>query len=117
MSTAVFKKTERQRNAIKLIASKARHIMLYGGSRSGKTFISIYAIIVRACKVPSKHAIFRYKFNHAKTSIWLDTLPKVISLAFPDLSVHWHKTDYYIELPNGSEIWVAGLDDAARAVD
>ena len=88
--------------------------MLYGGSRSGKTFISVYSVIVRACKVKSRHVILRLNFNHIKTSIWLDTLPKVLKIAFPDLPVEWNKSDYYVTLPNGSEIWVAGLDDEKR---
>jgi PBSX family phage terminase large subunit len=88
--------------------------MLYGGSRSGKTFIIVYAMIVRACKTKSRHISLRHKFNHAKTSIWMDTLPKVLSLCFPNLRVKFHKTDYYISFPNGSEYWIAGLDDSAR---
>lgn len=109
-----FKKTEKQIEATKILASNARHVMLYGGSRSGKTLISVYAIIVRACKVKSRHVILRLNFNHIKTSIWLDTLPKVLKLAFPDLRPEYNKTDYYITLPNGSEIWIAGLDDEKR---
>jgi PBSX family phage terminase large subunit len=112
-----FKKTTKQVEAIKLLGSKAKDIMLFGGSRSGKTFILIYAIIVRACKVKSRHCILRFKFNHAKRSIWLDTLPKVISIAFPNLGVtskSYNKSDYYLTLPNGSEIWVGGLDDKER---
>lgn len=35
-----------------------------------------------------------------------------MSICFPDLPVKWNKTDYYITLPNGSEIWLAGLDDS-----
>lgn len=92
----------------------ARYIMLYGGSRSGKTFIAVYALCVRASKVSSRHVILRLKFNHAKTSIWLDTLPKVLRICFPDLKVHFVGSDYYVQFPNGSEIWVAGLDDTAR---
>lgn len=109
-----FKKTVKQAEATQKLAGKARHIMLYGGSRSGKTFISVYSIIIRACKVKSRHVILRLNFNHIKTSIWLDTLPKVLKLAFPNLTVDWNKTDYYLTLPNGSEIWVAGLDDEKR---
>jgi phage terminase large subunit len=88
--------------------------MLYGGSRSGKTTIAVYSIIVRASKTKSRHAILRLKFNHCKTSIWLDTLPKTLRLAFPNLEVTWHPSDYYISLPNGSEIWIGGLDDKER---
>lgn len=74
----------------------------------------IYAIIVRACKVKSRHVILRLKFNHAKTSIWLDSLPKVLNLCFPHLNVMHNSSDFYITLPNGSEIWIAGLDDKLR---
>lgn len=109
-----FKKTLKQYDAIEKLSGKARHVMLYGGSRSGKTFISVYAMIVRACKIKSRHVILRLNFNHIKTSIWLDTLPKVFSIAFPNLPVEWNKSDYYVTLPNGSEIWIAGLDDEKR---
>lgn len=112
--TTIFKKTLIQCKAIILLAGFARHIMLFGGSRSGKTFIAVYAIIVRACKVKSRHVILRLNFNHIKTSIWMDTLPKVLKVAFPDLKVEWNKTDYCLNLPNGSEIWVGGLDDEKR---
>ena len=55
--------------------------MLFGGSRSGKTFIIIFAIFVRACKERSRHVILRQHFNHVKVSIWLDTMVKVLALA------------------------------------
>lgn len=109
-----FKKTLIQVKAITMLAGAALHNMLYGGSRSGKTFILCYAVILRACKTKSRHCILRLKFNHAKRAIWLDTLPKVMSICFPDLSYKTNATDYYITLSNGSEIWVGGLDDKAR---
>ena len=56
--------------------------------------------------------IVRRTFASVKRSIFLDTLPKVLSICFPDLPVKWNKTDYYVTLPNGSEIWLAGLDDS-----
>ena len=109
-----FKLTEKQCEADKLLSSQARHIMLFGGSRSGKTFLAVRALIIRASKEKSRHVILRLNFNHIKTSIWLDTLPKVLKISFPDLTVEWNKTDYYITLPNGSEVWVGGLDDEKR---
>ena len=105
-----FKKTPKQEQAIVKLASK-RYVALYGGSRSGKSFIIVYALIVRACKVKSRHAIVRNTFNAVKRSIWLDTLLKVLSICFPDLPYKMNKSDYYIELPNGSTIWIFGLDD------
>jgi len=110
-----FRKTRKQAEAIRLLSDALfRYCMLYGGSRSGKTFIAIYAICVRACKEKSRHAILRLKFNHAKTSIWLDTLPKVLSTCFPDIVVKPMNSDFYMLFPNGSEVWIGGLDDAAR---
>lgn len=107
--------TPKQREANRLLGSAARNIMLRGGSRSGKTFILVRAIIQRAVNAPgSRHAIFRFRFNHAKTSVWSDTLPKVLKLCFPGLRVRFDKTDFYVELPNGSQIWIAGLDDKER---
>ena len=109
-----FKLTQKQIEAVGILASSARHIMLIGGSRSGKTFLAVRSLIIRACKEKSRHAILRLNFNHIKTSIWLDTLPKVLKVSFPDLAVDWNKSDFYITLPNGSEIWCAGLDDEKR---
>lgn len=107
--------TPRQREANRLLAGPARNIMLRGGSRSGKTFLLVRAIIQRAINAPgSRHVIFRFRFNHAKTSIWADTMPKVLKLCFPTIRARFDKTDFYLELPNGSQIWIAGLDDKER---
>jgi hypothetical protein len=107
--------TPKQREANRLLASPASNIMLRGGSRSGKTFLLCRAIIQRAINAPgSRHAIFRLRFNHAKTSVWADTLPKVMKLCFPTLRARFDKTDFYVELPNGSQIWIGGLDDKER---
>ena len=109
-----FEKTTKQEEATRLLSSKAKHVMLYGGSRSGKTFILCYALIVRACRVKSRHVVLRFKFNHVKTSVFLDTFPKVLSLCFPDCGAKPDKTDYLYRFPNGSEIWFGGLDEKER---
>jgi phage terminase large subunit-like protein len=111
-----FVKTTIQQRAIDLFISGANKFLLYGGSRSGKSFIIIFAMIIIACKFPSsRHLICRYRFNHVKNSIWLDTLKKVLKICFPKLSVKWNNQDYFITLPNGSEIWIGGLDDKDRS--
>lgn len=109
-----FKKTLKQIEAVKLIA-KFRYTMLFGGSRSGKTFIAVRSIIIRAAKEPdSNHLICRLRFNHVKRSIAQETFPKVMKVCFPELPYHLDKTDWYAELPNGSRIWFAGTDDKER---
>ena len=109
-----FKKTKKQIEATALMAKKQRHTMCFGGSRSGKTFNIVRAIIVRMCKTKSRHISLRYTFNSAKTSIWMDTLPTVLSVCFPNLKVEWNRSDYFIKTPNGSEYFIGGLDDAKR---
>ena len=110
-------KTLKQVEAVKLLSSESKHILLYGGSRSGKTFILCYALLVRALKCKSRHVILRKHFNHVKQAIWLDTIPKVFDIAFPGLKskCKWDKSDWYISLPNGSEVWIGGLDDDERS--
>ena len=111
-----FEKTSAQQQALKLLQSSARHIMLYGGSRSGKTFILVYALLVRALKAPgSRHAVLRFHSNGARYAVGFDTLPKVIELAFPGLKVNYVKSDNCFLLPNRSEIWLGGLDADERA--
>lgn len=92
--------------------------MLFGGSRSGKTFVLIAAIIMRALKAPgSRHAVMRFAFNHLRSSIIADTWPKVLDVAFPGLASKFklNKSDWYARLDdNGSEVWFGGLDDKDR---
>jgi phage terminase large subunit len=109
-----FNLNPKQSEALDLFTSNASDVMLYGGSRSGKTFFTVWAIFVRASKVKSRHVILRDKFNHAKRSLWLDTIPKMLSIAMPELRPHPNKSDYYYTLSNGSEVWIGGLDSKER---
>ena len=110
-----FRLTERQQQAQAVFASDATHVMLFGGSRSGKTFLGIRNVVMRALKAPgSRHAIFRFRYNHLRASVMLDTWPTVLRLAFPGVKAEMHQQDGYAQLPNGSQIWFAGLDDKER---
>lgn len=109
----MFEPSEKQREALDLIATH-RRIMLYGGSRSGKTAIIVRTLIIRAVKERSRHVCFRQHFNHIKTSLWHDTFPDILRRWFPYLRPKFNNTDYYIEFSNGSQIWFAGLDDKDR---
>jgi PBSX family phage terminase large subunit len=110
-----FEFTPKQQEAQVLLASSATHEMLFGGSRSGKTFLHVRNVIFRALKAPgSRHAILRFRFNHCKQSIGLDTFPKVMRLCFPGVEYTIDKTDWYIKIGEGSEIWIGGLDDKDR---
>jgi hypothetical protein len=109
-----FKKTAKQHEAIRLLIGSAMHTMLYGGSRSGKSAILCYALIVRALKTKSRHVIFRQRFKDVKASIALETMPKLLDIAFPGVSPILNRTDWFWTFPNGSEIWLGGLDEKER---
>lgn len=116
MTPASFSLTPKQTEANRLLGSAATHSMLYGGSRSGKTFLIMRAIVTRALAHKSRHACLRYRFNHIKASIIYDTLPKVMDLCFPGVAEHCKldKSDWFYKLPNDSEIWFGGLDEKER---
>ncbi len=112
----IFRKTAAQRQALRLLGGQSRYVLLFGGSRSGKTFILVYALLVRALRAPgSRHAILRLRANTVRQSVLLDTLPKVMKLAFPGLRFMESSRDQFIRLPNRSEIWFGGLDAGERA--
>lgn len=107
--------TERQREANRLLGSGPRHVMLFGGSRSGKTFILVRAMVVRALKAgDSRHLIARFRFNHVKNYVGMDTLPSVMKTCFPQVPYTIDKQDWFMRLPNESEIWFGGLDEKER---
>lgn len=111
-----FALTAKQIEAQSVMASDATHVMLFGGSRSGKTFLMLRNIVMRALKAPrSRHAMFRYRFNAIKSSVVQDTFPKVMETAFAGLPYTLNKTDWFATFPNGSELWFAGLDEKERA--
>lgn len=125
-----FSLTAKQELARRLMITPAVHTLLYGGARSGKTLIIVRQVTARAIKAPgSRHALFRFRFSHAKSAIWNDTFPKMMRLCYPDVRYKLNKSDHFIEFPNGikgpaskgdinepnSEIWVGGVDDKERA--
>jgi len=110
-----FKLTAKQHQAIEIFSEECTHTLLYGGSRSTKTFTILRTIINRALAAPgSRHAVLRFRFNHVKSSIVFDTFPKMMKFCFPNVKYHLDKTDWYATFPNGSELWFGGLDDKER---
>lgn len=110
-----MKLTQRQLAAQNVLAGEATHCMLFGGSRSGKTFLLVRNVVMRAMKAPkSRHAILRFRFNAIKASVVMDTFPKVMDLAFKGVKYTISKTNWFAEFENGSQIWFGGLDDKER---
>jgi len=101
-----------QRAALSLLKSGAKHVLLFGGSRSGKTTILVIVIIFRAARYAgSRHLICRLRTKDARSSVLHETLipwlDKIVGKARYKLVAH----DNYIRLWNGSEVWIGGLGD------
>lgn len=112
----MWQKTKAQQKALKLLSGDTPNILLYGGSRSGKTFILVYALIVRALKAAgSRHIILRYRSNSVIRSVKMDTFEKVMRLAFPQISYKDDSAENFIKFANKSEIWFGGLDTGERS--
>lgn len=110
-----MKLNPKQEEANRLLGSEAKYIFLYGGSRSGKTFLWVRAMCIRAMKAPgSRHVALRFRNNAIKQSIVMDTFPKVMALCFPGVEYKTNMADMYATFPNQSEIWFGGLDDKER---
>ncbi len=113
----MFRYTPIQHKALKLLSAPVGHIMLFGGSRSGKSFVLCCALAARALNAPgSRHAVVRRYCASARTTIGLDTLPKVLKSRFGS-RVRWkfNKSENFFRFGNSSEIWLIGLDDGERA--
>jgi PBSX family phage terminase large subunit len=105
--------TLKQRKAAQLLGGLATNVMLYGGARSGKTFLICWRLLHNALTCPgSRQAVIRKYFNSAKRAIAEDTFPKVLRIE--NIVAKYHHTDNKFIFPNGSEIWVLGLDDKER---
>ncbi|MDR0645607.1 MAG: phage terminase large subunit [Elusimicrobiota bacterium] len=104
--------TEKQKQARAILNGPAKFILLYGGSRSGKTFVEVRNIIIRTMgEAKSRHGIFRQTRKDLKESIWLDTYPKVLDLCAAGINPKNNESELYSVFNNKSEIWFGFLDD------
>lgn len=112
---ATFERTSKQQEQADAVYGTARHVLAYGGSRSGKTLGFCELLAERALSAPeSRHLIARLHNIDVRQSVMLDTWPKMMRLAFPDAPYSVNKSDQYVTLGEGSEVWFGGLDDKDR---
>src|SRR5215469_14948082 len=115
-TSVVFKPTAIQRKALSLLKSGAKHILLFGGSRSGKTTVIVMAIIYRALRFAgSRHLICRYRAKDARSSVLRETLFPWLDNTIGKSGYRYHVHESFITLYNGSEIWIGGLGDKEQA--
>jgi len=109
-----LKLTKKQNEAIKLIHQDIPNVLLYGGARSGKSYVIVADMIATALLYPgSRQLIARLHFNHAKNSVWNETLLPILK-TYPDEIYKTNSTDLVARFYNGSEIFVDGLDEKDR---
>lgn len=111
-----YQPTPSQLRLRKLISGTAKHILAYGGARSGKTFEILNNICAMASLCGGRYAIFRARFNSVRTAVFLASLPQVLKTCFPTVKATLYRgADLYYKFPySGGEIWGLGLDDAER---
>ena len=115
-ASVLFKPTSVQRNALALLKSGAKHILLFGGSRSGKTTVIVMAIIYRAIRYAgSRHLICRYRAKDARSSVLRETLFPWLDNTVGKSGYRYLAHESVITLFNGSEIWIGGLGDREQA--
>jgi len=116
---AKFKLNKSQEKALDVLLKKdATHVLLYSGSRSGKSLLLCRLLIIRALKAPrSNHAILRRYFNDVKTKIGMITLPEALESLGMAEGAHYSldRSNWILSFPNNSKIWLGGLDDDQRA--
>jgi phage terminase large subunit-like protein len=101
-----------QRARDELLTAGKRFCLVYGGSRSGKTFELIGTVAERALLAPgSRHLIVRQEGTSAKRAIVKGSWPEMMKVRFPGVAVEWREQYGYFTFPNGSEVWVGGLND------
>jgi len=117
MDTAlIFKPTAIQRKALSLLKGGAKHILLFGGSRSGKTTVLVMAIIYRALRYAgSRHLICRYRAKDARSSVLRETLIPWLDNTVGKTGYAYLAHESMVTLFNSSEIWIGGLGDREQA--
>jgi hypothetical protein len=112
----MFAPTRIQKRALALIKSGAKHILLFGGSRSGKTTILVMALIFRAIVFPnSRHLVCRLRAKDARSSVLRETLIPSLTNTLGAGGFSYLAHESVITLFNGSEIWIGGLGDREQA--
>jgi PBSX family phage terminase large subunit len=116
MGTTVFKPTRAQKNALALIKGGAKHILLFGGSRSGKTTVLVMAVVYRAARFAgSRHLICRLRAKDARSSVLRETLLPALANTLGAGGYSYYAQEGMIRFFNGSEIWIGGLGDREQA--
>lgn len=107
--------TDKQKEGLKVLAGPQTHTLIYGGGRSGKTFLLCYIIATRALMAPgSRHLIARRYNIDVRQAVLMDTFPKMMRIMYPGVKYEVNKQEQVIFFPDDAEVWFGGLDDNER---
>lgn len=111
-----FRLNSKQMEALTYLTDKtARHTLLLGGARSGKTFLIVRVMLLRALLYPnSRHLSLRLHRTSAEKYLWKQTLKDVIEKCFPDVAFVLNNSRLTVTCPNGSTYWFGGLDEGDK---
>lgn len=110
-----FSLTAKQLEQRAAAASPATHVLAFGGSRSGKTFGFCRCVAIRALAAPeSRHLIARLHNIDVRQAVMMDTWPNMMRKCFPHVPYEVNKSDQYVTIGDGAEVWFGGLDDKER---
>lgn len=112
----MLKLTQKQTEAYYLLEDNS-DVLLYGGARSGKTFVALDYIVDEAYEHPgSWWLVARLHATETRAALWKQTLPVLMRAKDLKNGVHYETNEQYMEvhLPNGSVIFCEGLDDPER---
>lgn len=113
--TALYKRSAVQELQAEMVYGPSRHDLSFGGSRSGKTFGFCQLIAERALQAAeSRHLIARLHNIDVRQAVMLDTWPKMMRICYPAVPYKVNKSDQYVTLGDGAEVWMGGLDDKER---
>lgn len=103
---------EKQWEAMRYMTDKdARHTLLLGGARSGKTLLCVRSIFLRMLVYPrSRHLSLRLFRADAERYLWKQTMRDVVEKCFKDVGWQFNNSRMIITAPNGSSYWFGGLD-------
>ena len=90
-----------------------RFILFYGGAGSGKSFFCAQRLVYKALKDRRKILVLRKVNRTTKASTFQLLLDTISQFGILDLC-RVNKTDFTIELPNGSIFLCMGLDDPEK---
>lgn len=107
-----YKRNPGQQRIRDLLKSKKRYNLVYGGSRSGKTFELLGTVAERALVAPnSRHLVVRQEATAAIRALVKGTWPEMMAVRFPGVPSKFTGQYGVIQMPNGSEVWFGGIND------